>query len=109
VRGCGGSRCLRADVTQTLKRMVKDGYVHMNAQKEIGLTPAVWSKYARSSGGTARGTPPDRHPRFDWLQAHVEAVKFQHVLSPEVATAISRTLGDPLTCPHGNRSPATSG
>src|SRR5689334_9383390 len=27
-------------VTQTLKRMVKDGYVRMNAQKEIALTPA---------------------------------------------------------------------
>ena len=27
-------------VTQTLKRMVKDGYVRMNARKEIALTPA---------------------------------------------------------------------
>ena len=27
------------------------------------------------------------------------------ILSPEVATAISKTLGDPLTCPHGNPIP----
>ena len=93
-------------VTQTLKRMVKDGYVRMNAQKEIALTPA----------GMEQVRSIQRRHRlaellltdilgFDWLQAHVEAVKFQHVLSPEVATAISRTLGDPLTCPHGNPIP----
>jgi DtxR family transcriptional regulator, Mn-dependent transcriptional regulator len=93
-------------VTQTLKRMVKDGYVRMNARKEIALTPA----------GMEQVRSIQRRHRlaellltdilgFDWLQAHVEAVKFQHVLSPEVASAISRTLGDPLTCPHGNPIP----
>ncbi len=93
-------------VTQTLKRMVKDGYVRMSAQKEITLTPA----------GMDQVRSIQRRHRlaellltdilgFDWLQAHVEAVKFQHVLSSEVATAISRTLGDPLTCPHGNPIP----
>ncbi|HEY7907382.1 MAG TPA: metal-dependent transcriptional regulator, partial [Thermomicrobiales bacterium] len=93
-------------VTQTLKRMVKDGYVRMNARKEISLTPA----------GMEQVRSIQRRHRlaellltdilgFDWLQAHVEAVKFQHVLSPEVASAISRTLGDPLTCPHGNPIP----
>jgi len=93
-------------VTQTLKRMVKDGYVRMNAQKEIALTPA----------GMEQVRSIQRRHRlsellltdilgFDWLRAHNEAVKFQHVLSPEVATAISRTLGDPLTCPHGNPIP----
>jgi DtxR family transcriptional regulator, Mn-dependent transcriptional regulator len=93
-------------VTQTLKRMVKDGYVRMNARKEIALTPA----------GMEQVRSIQRRHRlaellltdilgFDWLQAHVEAVKFQHVLSPEVASAISRTLGNPLTCPHGNPIP----
>jgi DtxR family transcriptional regulator, Mn-dependent transcriptional regulator len=93
-------------VTQTLKRMVKDGYVRMDARKEIALTPA----------GMEQVRSIQRRHRlaellltdilgFDWLQAHVEAVKFQHVLSPEVASAISRTLGDPLTCPHGNPIP----
>jgi DtxR family transcriptional regulator, Mn-dependent transcriptional regulator len=93
-------------VTQTLKRMVKDGYVRMNARKEIALTPA----------GMEQVRSIQRRHRlaellltdilgFDWLQAHVEAVKVQHVLSPEVASAISRTLGDPLTCPHGNPIP----
>jgi DtxR family transcriptional regulator, Mn-dependent transcriptional regulator len=86
--------------------MVKDGYVRMNARKEIALTPA----------GMEQVRSIQRRHRlaellltdilgFDWLQAHVEAVKFQHVLSPEVASAISRTLGDPLTCPHGNPIP----
>src|SRR5690348_9832032 len=93
-------------VTQTLKRMVKDGYVRMNAQKEISLTPA----------GMEQVRSIQRRHRlselllteilgFDWLRAHNGAVKFQHVLSPEVATAISRKRGDPLTCPHGNPIP----
>lgn len=93
-------------VTQTLKRMIKDGYVTMSAQKEITLTPA----------GMEQVRSIQRRHRlaellltdilgFDWLRAHNEAVKFQHVMSPEVATAISRKLGDPLTCPHGNPIP----
>lgn len=93
-------------VTQTVKRMVKDGYIKLNAQKEIALTPA---------GLTEVRSIQRRHRLaellltdilgFDWLQAHTEAVKFQHVMSPEVATAISRKLGDPPTCPHGNPIP----
>ncbi len=93
-------------VTQTLKRMVKDGYVRVGAQKEIVLT-ATGMEQVRSI--------QRRHRLaellltdilgFDWLRAHIEAVRFQHVLSPEVATAISRTLGDPRTCPHGNPIP----
>ncbi len=93
-------------VTQTLKRMVKDGYVRLNAQKEITLTPA----------GMEQVRSIQRRHRlaellltdilgFDWLRAHVEAVRFQHVMSPEMATAISHKLGDPLTCPHGNPIP----
>jgi DtxR family Mn-dependent transcriptional regulator len=93
-------------VTQTLKRMVKDGYVCVSPQKEITLTPA----------GMEQVRSIQRRHRlaellltdilgFDWLRAHNEAVKFQHVLSPEVATAISKKLGDPLTCPHGNPIP----
>ena len=93
-------------VTQTLKRMVKDGYVRVSPQKEITLTPA----------GMEQVRSIQRRHRlaellltdilgFDWLRAHNEAVKFQHVLSPEVATAISKRLGDPLTCPHGNPIP----
>jgi DtxR family Mn-dependent transcriptional regulator len=93
-------------VTQTLKRMVKDGYVRVGPQKEITLTPA----------GMEQVRSIQRRHRlaellltdilgFDWLRAHNEAVKFQHVLSPEVATAISKKLGDPLTCPHGNPIP----
>lgn len=93
-------------ITQTLKRMAKDGYVRLNAQKEITLTDA----------GMDQVRSIQRRHRlaellltdilgFDWLSAHVEAVKIQHVLSPEMATAISRKLGDPPTCPHGNPIP----
>lgn len=93
-------------VTQTLKRMVKDDYIRVNPRKEITIT---------ESGMVQVRSIQRRHRLaellltdilgFDWLSAHVEAVKIQHVLSPEMATAISRKLGDPLTCPHGNPIP----
>ena len=42
---------------------------------------------------------------FDWGQAHVEAHRFEHALSPEVADALDRFLGNPRLCPHGNPIP----
>ncbi|MEZ5321179.1 MAG: metal-dependent transcriptional regulator [Microthrixaceae bacterium] len=45
---------------------------------------------------------------LSWASAHVEAGKWEHVISPEVEAAITRLLGDPTTCPHGNPIPGSS-
>ena len=42
---------------------------------------------------------------LSWADAHVEAGKWEHVISEPVETALSRVLGDPTTCPHGNPIP----
>ncbi|MGE0879447.1 MAG: metal-dependent transcriptional regulator [Acidimicrobiia bacterium] len=42
---------------------------------------------------------------LSWAVAHREAGKWEHVISAEVEEAISRVLGDPTTCPHGNPIP----
>jgi DtxR family transcriptional regulator, Mn-dependent transcriptional regulator len=42
-----------------------------------------------------------------WAEAHEEAGKWEHVLSDTVETAISRLLGQPTTCPHGNPIPGS--
>jgi DtxR family Mn-dependent transcriptional regulator len=45
---------------------------------------------------------------LSWADAHLEAGKWEHVLSDEVEAAINRILGAPTTCPHGNPIPGSS-
>jgi len=43
-----------------------------------------------------------------WTEAHHEAGKWEHVISPAVESALDRLLGEPTTCPHGNPIPGSS-
>ena len=43
-----------------------------------------------------------------WAQAHHEAGKWEHIMSPEVEDALDRVLGSPTTCPHGNPIPGST-
>jgi len=45
---------------------------------------------------------------LSWADAHHEAGKWEHVISPEVEEALLRHLEDPTTCPHGNPIPGSS-
>lgn len=44
---------------------------------------------------------------LSWAEAHVEAGKWEHVLSDNVEAAINRMLENPTTCPHGNPIPGS--
>ena len=44
---------------------------------------------------------------LSWAEAHVEAGKWEHVLSESVEVAINRMLENPTTCPHGNPIPGS--
>jgi DtxR family transcriptional regulator, Mn-dependent transcriptional regulator len=44
---------------------------------------------------------------LSWADAHIEAGRWEHVISPTVEQAMMRVLGDPTTCPHGNPIPGT--
>ncbi len=44
---------------------------------------------------------------LSWADAHAEAGKWEHVISESVEVALTRVLGDPTTCPHGNPIPGT--
>jgi DtxR family Mn-dependent transcriptional regulator len=44
---------------------------------------------------------------LSWAEAHDEAGRWEHVISPTVEVARMRALGDPKTCPHGNPIPGT--
>ncbi len=42
---------------------------------------------------------------LSWAEAHWEAGKWEHVISPKVEAAMDTLLGEPTTCPHGNPIP----
>jgi DtxR family Mn-dependent transcriptional regulator len=44
---------------------------------------------------------------MSWAEAHEEAGKWEHVISERVEAAMTRLLGDPTTCPHGNPIPGS--
>jgi len=45
---------------------------------------------------------------LNWTDAHHEAGKWEHVISPAVEKAMNRLLEEPTTCPHGNPIPGSS-
>ncbi len=44
---------------------------------------------------------------LSWADAHHEAGKWEHIMSPAVEDAMDRVLGNPTTCPHGNPIPGS--
>ena len=44
---------------------------------------------------------------LSWAEAHHEAGKWEHVVSPRVEAAFLKLLEDPTTCPHGNPIPGS--
>jgi len=93
-------------VTATVKRMIRDGWVTMDASKEIHLT---------SEGREAARSVLRRHMLAEillarlldvpWSRVHEEADAMEHALSPETAERLAAKLDHPQTCPHGNPLP----
>ncbi len=97
----------RPAVSEMIRRLVDDGLV-VSDEREIRLTP---------DGLALAQTMVRRHrlaERFltdilglSWAEAHHEAGKWEHVISPRVEQAIVEQLGRPTTCPHGNPIPGS--
>lgn len=95
-----------ATVWNTVHRMQRDGLVEVGAGKEISLSEA---------GQRAAESIKRRHLlterllvdilKLDWADAHEEAHKIEHAISPRVEERIVALLGNPMTCPHGNPMP----
>ena len=97
-----------ASVTGMLQRMSKDGFVQMGKGKEIGLTQRGW----QIAMSTARRHYLAERLLTDliglpWPQAHAEAERWQHAISPETEERLWEALGRPTTCPHGSPIPGT--
>ncbi|HEX6508741.1 MAG TPA: metal-dependent transcriptional regulator [Chloroflexota bacterium] len=105
-------RVSRPTVTETVRRLVAEGYAEQNEDKTIVLTPrgaALTEQVLRRHRLAERllfdviGLDP--------IEAHEQAHTLEHGMSDDLAMRISERLGNPLTCPHGNPIPgnATSG
>lgn len=90
-------------VTNTLKRMTRDGLITMN-RDGTHLTKAGWD---------AASVIMRRHMLMEWMMSktlpwsklHSEAHQLEHAISTMTETALMDQLGNPQTCPHGNPLP----
>ena len=97
----------RPAVSEMIKRMQSEGFVVLD-RTHINLT---------SEGRELAEQVVRRHRLAErlltdilglpWADAHVEAGKWEHVISEPVEKAINRVLDNPTTCPHGNPIPGS--
>ena len=91
-------------VTNTMKRMVRDGLLEMHPETGTHLT-AVGMDQAK--------TVMRRHMLAEWMlsrmvswsKLHKEAHSMEHVISEEVEATLINDLNQPELCPHGNPMP----
>src|SRR3989442_1326867 len=91
--------------TRVLSRMSDLRLVQMQ-NGEVQLTP-VGSQRARDVVRRHRLAERLFKDTFsiDESEAHTQACKFEHIISPELDQRICTFLGHPKTCPHGNPIP----
>jgi DtxR family Mn-dependent transcriptional regulator len=90
-------------VTNTLKRMVRDGLITMQ-ENGTHLTDPGWD---------AARVIMRKHMLMEWMmlrmlpwsKLHSEAHNLEHAISEEAENALYEELGRPKTCPHGNPLP----
>ena len=94
-------------VSETIRRLKADGYVTVE-DRSVLLT----------GKGRARAESVVRKHRLaelllteviglPWHKAHLEACRWEHVISDEVEDRLVELLGHPTTCPHGNPIPGS--
>jgi DtxR family Mn-dependent transcriptional regulator len=95
-------------VSQTLRRMVKNGLVAIAPDNEIHFTP---QGIATAEATIRRHRMLERFLTdilgLEWAVAHEEAHRLQHSISDVVEERLFKVLGQPMTCPHGNPIPGS--
>jgi DtxR family Mn-dependent transcriptional regulator len=96
-------------VSETVRRLERDGYLTLDDSRAIALTEAGRS-YATSI--MRRHRLAERLLvdllRVPWSQVHEEAGRLEHAISPWLEDHLVKLLGDPATCPHGNPIPGST-
>jgi len=93
-------------VSQTVARMERDGLLHVENDKQLSL----------SETGRMLATRVMRKHRLaecllidviklPWEEVHIEACRWEHVISESVERRVLELLDYPVLCPHGNLIP----
>jgi len=93
-------------VSQTVARMERDGLLHVLGDRQLSL----------SDIGRTLATRVMRKHRLaecllvgviglPWEEVHIEACRWEHVISESVERRLVELLGYPVRCPHGNLIP----
>ncbi|MBO0819699.1 MAG: metal-dependent transcriptional regulator [Nocardiopsaceae bacterium] len=93
-------------VSQTVARMERDGLLHVAGDRHLALTET----------GRELATRVMRKHRLaecllvsviklPWEEVHIEACRWEHVVSDSVERRLFELLGHPERCPHGNVIP----
>src|SRR5436309_7049968 len=93
-------------VTEAIQRLSRAGYVRVGRGKELTLTPRgrqIAEVMARRHRLLERWLTDTLG--LNWTDAHEEAHRLEHALSPRVEDRLAELLGMPSTCPHGNPIP----
>jgi DtxR family Mn-dependent transcriptional regulator len=91
---------------EMVRRLMQCGYVTIDRKKQLRLTPdgqqVAESVYRRHTLAERLMTDV---LGLDWAQAHREAHRFEHVITPLIEERLVELLNNPQTCPHGNPIP----
>ncbi len=93
-------------VSQTVARMERDGLVHVAGDRQLALSDV---------GHTLATRVMRKHRlaecllvsviKLPWEEVHIEACRWEHVISESVERRLLELLGYPVHCPHGNLIP----
>jgi DtxR family Mn-dependent transcriptional regulator len=93
-------------VSQTVARMERDGLLHVQGDRQLSLS---------DTGRTLATRVMRKHRlaecllvsviQLPWEEVHIEACRWEHVISESVERRLYELLGHPDTCPHGNHIP----
>src|SRR5512140_2089374 len=93
-------------VSQTVARMGRDGLVHVAGDRHLTLS---------ETGRTLATRVMRKHRlaecllvgviKLPWEEVHIEACRWEHVISESVERRLLELLGYPVRCPHGNVIP----
>ena len=97
-------------VSETVARLEQEGLVHVGGDRTLEL----------SDQGRALAMSVMRKHRLaellltdviglEWEQVHLEACRWEHVISDAVEQRLIELLDHPSTCPHGNPIPGIDG
>jgi DtxR family Mn-dependent transcriptional regulator len=113
-----GTRVIQARIAQRLHRSAPSVSEMLDRLEEDGLVRRSGRLVELTSQGSVIAEKVVRKHRLaerllvdiiglEWHKAHIEAGRWEHVISDEVEERLVVLLGDPSTCPHGNPIPGS--